>query len=74
MWNVETLNTTVDDELEALPLDQRSKFIWITEIIMEHGLEKMREPHVKHLEQGFVGNPHEGQGWHIQSDLCCCQT
>lgn len=53
MWTVETLNTTVDDELEALPLDQRSKFIWITEIIMEHGLEKMREPHVKHLEQSL---------------------
>ena len=53
MWTVELLNQTVDDELEALPEDQQAKFIWITEVIMQHGLEKMREPHVKHLEQGL---------------------
>lgn len=51
MWTVETLNATVDDELEALPADQRSKFIWITELIELHGLEKVREPYVKHLEK-----------------------
>ena len=53
MWTIETLNQTVDDELEALPKDQQAKFIWITEVIMEHGLEKMRAPHVKHLEQSL---------------------
>ena len=53
MWVVETLNQTVDDELEALPADQRSKFIRIAELIQVNGLEKVREPYVKHLEQGL---------------------
>lgn len=53
MWTVETLNDTVDDELEALPADQRAKFIWIAELITAHGLEQVREPYVKHLEQGL---------------------
>lgn len=53
MWIVETLNATVDDELEALPADQRAKFVWIAELIQSHGLENVREPYVKHLEQGL---------------------
>lgn len=53
MWIVETLNQTVVDELEALPEDQKARFLRITEVIMEHGLEKMRKPHVKHLEKGL---------------------
>ena len=53
MWIVETLNATVDDELEALPTDQRAKFVWIAELIQSHGLENVREPYVKHLEQGL---------------------
>ncbi len=50
MWIVETLNETVDAEIEALPSDQKAKFFWISRIIQEHGLEKVREPYVKHLE------------------------
>ena len=53
MWTVETLNQTVDDELEALPDDQRARFIWITDLIKSHGLEKVHEPYVKYLEQGL---------------------
>ena len=53
MCIVETLNATVDDELEALPADQRAKFVWIAELIQSHGLENVREPYVKHLEQGL---------------------
>ncbi len=50
VWVVETLNVTVDAELEALPADQIAKFIRIGELIQALGLERVREPHVKHLE------------------------
>lgn len=47
---VETLNEAVDAELEALPADQLAKFIHIGQLIQSLGLERVREPHVKHLE------------------------
>lgn len=50
MWVVETLDATVDAELEALPADQIAKFLRIGELIQSLGLERIREPHVKHLE------------------------
>ncbi len=53
MWIVETLNGAVDEELEALPDDQRAKFLWIAELIQSHGLENVRDPYVKYLEQGL---------------------
>ncbi len=49
-WAVEFLNETVVAEIEALPVDMRARFTRIGELIESHGLEKMREPHVKHLE------------------------
>lgn len=49
-WTVEFLNETVVAEIEALPVDMRARFTRIGELIASHGLEKMREPHVKHLE------------------------
>ena len=49
-WIVEILDTRVRDELEALPPDMRARFRRIVELIQGYGLEKMREPHVKHLE------------------------
>ena len=49
-WTVETLNDVVDDELAALPADQRAKFIRIAELIEAKGLEQVREPYVKHLQ------------------------
>lgn len=49
-WIVETLNDVVDEELAALPADQRAKFIRIAELIEAKGLEQVREPYVKHLE------------------------
>ncbi len=52
-WTVETLNPVVDAELEALPADQRAKFFWIARLIQEHGLQMVREPYVKYLEQGL---------------------
>jgi phage-related protein len=50
VWVVETLNATVDAELEALPADQIAKFLRIGGLIEALGLERIREPHVKHLE------------------------
>ena len=49
-WIVETLNATVDAELDALPTDQLAKFARIGKMIQSLGLERVREPHVKHLE------------------------
>jgi phage-related protein len=49
-WTVETLNDVVDAELEALPADMLARFHYISELIEEFGLERVREPHVKHLE------------------------
>lgn len=49
-WTVETLNTTVDKELAALPVDMRARFSRIAFLIESVGLEQVREPHVKHLE------------------------
>ena len=49
-WTVETLNELVDRELETIPRDQRAKFVRIAELIETKGLERVREPYVKHLE------------------------
>ena len=49
-WTVETLSAAVDAELEALPADMRVRFSYITRLIEEFGLDRVREPHVKHLQ------------------------
>ena len=56
-WTVEVLDARVRDELEALPADMRARFRRIVELIQNHGLERVREPFVKHLE---------GQLWEIR--------
>ena len=48
-WSVETLNAVVDAELEELPADMLARFHHISQLIEEFGLERVREPHVKHL-------------------------
>jgi phage-related protein len=49
-WAVETLNETVDAEVEALPEDMRARLARIAKLIEEKGLERVGEPHVKHIE------------------------
>ena len=49
-WKVETSNETVDAEVEALPEDMRARLARIANLIEEKGLERMGEPHVKHIE------------------------
>ena len=48
-WTAETLNDVVDAELEELPADMRARFRYISQLIEEFGLQRVREPHVKHL-------------------------
>ena len=48
-WTVETLNPTVDKELDALPPDMRARFVRIPELIKAVGLGRVGAPHIKHL-------------------------
>jgi phage-related protein len=48
-WTVETLNDIVDAEITELPADMRARFVHISRLIEEFGIERVREPHVKHL-------------------------
>jgi phage-related protein len=50
VWAVEFLDEEVKAALHALPLDIRASFQRISELIQSHGLERVREPYVKHLE------------------------
>jgi len=49
-WTVETLNATVDEEVEALPADMRARLVRIASLIATAGLENVHEPHIKHIE------------------------
>jgi len=49
-WIVELLDDRVREELEFLPADMQARFRRIVELIQGYGLERVREPHVKHLE------------------------
>ena len=49
-WVVELLDGRVRDELEALPLDMQARFRRIVELIQGYGLERVHEPHIRHLE------------------------
>ena len=50
-WSVLFVNDAAQAELAALPVDMRARFERIVTLIREHGLEKVREPYVKHLEE-----------------------
>ncbi|WP_245644164.1 type II toxin-antitoxin system RelE/ParE family toxin [Magnetospirillum moscoviense] len=48
-WCVETLDHRVDAELAALAPDLRTRFVWIANLLCEHGPQQVREPYVKPL-------------------------
>jgi len=50
MWSVEFLDQTVVDEMQGQPREIRAKFEHIVRLIQANGLERVREPYVKHLE------------------------
>lgn len=49
-WTVEFLDEDVAADLSAMPRDIRASFQRIVEMIGSVGLERMREPYVKHLQ------------------------
>lgn len=49
-WSVEFLDEDVRMELETLPKDIVASFLRISRMIESHGLERMREPYIEHLE------------------------
>ncbi len=49
-WIVELLDDRVLQELETLSVDLQARFRRIVELIQEYGLERVHEPHLKHLE------------------------
>ena len=53
MWKIELLDQRVLQELNALPADQRARFAWIADLIVAHGLDKVKAPYVKPLEGGL---------------------
>jgi len=50
MWTIETLNKTVDDEIEALPPDMRARLVRVGAIIETVGFQGLPADTVKHLE------------------------
>jgi phage-related protein len=52
-WVVELLDDRVREELQGLPADMKARFRRIVELIQGYGLEKVREPHVRHLEDSL---------------------
>ena len=49
-WTVETLGAAVDDEIAALPKDMQAAFLRLADRIEAVGLERIGQPHVKHLQ------------------------
>lgn len=49
-WKVEFLDEGVRATLDAMSEDIRASFLRIARLIESEGLERMREPYVKHLE------------------------
>ena len=49
-WTIETLGPVVDDEIAALPKDMQAAFLRLADRIEAVGLERMGQPHVKHLQ------------------------
>jgi hypothetical protein len=49
-WRVEIPNEIVAIEIESLPEDIQARFVRVTRLIIDFGLEKVGAPHVKHLE------------------------
>jgi phage-related protein len=48
-WAVETLGAIVDAEIASLPKDMQAAFLRLAERIEAVGLERIGQPHVKHL-------------------------
>ena len=68
-WIVQSLNTTVDAELEALPDDMLGRFWQIADLIKDMGLEGVRGPYVDHLQGPLWEMRLKGRGRDRARDL-----
>ncbi len=48
-WRLETLNATVDRELDGLEPSLKARFLHIAELLETFGPEQVGAPHVRHL-------------------------
>jgi len=48
-WEVETLNTFVDTELESLPNDMRGRFVRVSMLLEQFGPKEVGMPHIRSL-------------------------
>jgi phage-related protein len=48
-WHIEIFNEAVAEEIDAWPAELRASLLKIIERIEAVGLERMHEPHVKHI-------------------------
>ena len=67
-WSVETLNELVDEELTALPLDMRGRFVRVSLLIEEFGPFNVGMPHIKGLNGKLWEirvSRRDGIGWGI---------
>ena len=62
VWIVETLNASVDAELEALPDDVLARLHRVVGLIETYGLARVGEPHLGHLEGPLWELPLGGMG------------
>ncbi len=49
-WSVVFVNAEAQAELDSLPLDTRARFERIVRLVQAFGLERVREPYIKHIE------------------------
>ena len=49
-WTVHFLNEMVFAEMDEQPEDIKAHFLRLCDLIASHGLERMREPYVKHVQ------------------------
>ena len=52
-WSFSFVNAEAKAELDALPLDARASFERIVRLVQTVGLERVREPYIKHIENGL---------------------
>lgn len=49
-WTIETLNSTVDAELQTLPADMQARLSWISQLVKARGLQQVGMPYVRHIQ------------------------
>jgi len=52
-WQVMFLNEIVESEVHGLPRDMQAKFAHIVRLIESQGLERLRDPYIKHVERSL---------------------